>query len=206
MANAGHISSIAKYYNSDYDKKRIIKALYDNESIDKIIATDFVNTLSNIVDIIIKQEIKENENQKKLAENKARLEVDRQKRLLEDFLYKSLVNIIEHKGIEILNDYNYCKAYLKDMAKGDYIDKITSISEMLKNKYQDINLKKRIFKVQKEKLLEKIYNDHSKDHNLTASDKVTLSILIDVITSIEKKQSDKDGNNWINNLFKFSRK
>jgi len=64
MANTGYISSIAKGYNSNDEKERIIHTLYDNESIDRLIAGDFVNTLSYIVDTIIKQEKKESENQK----------------------------------------------------------------------------------------------------------------------------------------------
>ena len=181
MANTGYISSIAKGYNSNDEKERIIHTLYDNESIDRLIAGDFVNTLSYIVDTIIKQEKKESENQKKLAENKAKLEFTRQQQLLEDFLYKSLFNIIKYKGIEILNNYNYCRAYLKDMANGDYIEEITKFSLLLKNKIHYHTLKKRFKKLNKTNLLEKVIIEYRKYFILEDNDNVLVDILINVI-------------------------
>jgi hypothetical protein len=181
IANAGYISSIAKCYNSNDEKERIINALYDYESIDKIIAGDFVNTLSNIVDIAMKAEKQKNENCKKLSEEKAKQEFAKEKQLLEDFLYKSLVNIIKYKGIEILSDYNYCRAYLKDMANGDYIEQITTFSLLLKNEIHYLILKKRFIKLNKTNLLEKVIIEYRKLFVLEDNDTLLVGILINAI-------------------------
>jgi len=207
IANTGYISSIARCYNSNDDKERIINTLYDNESIDKQIASDFVNTFSNIVDIIIKQEKKESENQKKIAENKAKLEFTRQQQLLEEFLYKSLFNIIKYKGIEILNNYNYCRAYLKDMANGDYIEQITKFSLLLKNEIHYHILKKRFIKPNKTDLLKRVIIEYRKYFILENNNTVLVDILINVIkATLSVTNHEKGGKNWISNLFRFSRK
>jgi len=207
MANTGYIMKIAKYYNSNDEKERIINALYDDESIDKLIASDFVNILSNIVDNIKRQEIKENESRKKEAEDKTKLEITRQKQFLRDFLYNFLVKIIKYKGIEALDDYNYCRAYLKDMANGDYIDIITNFSLLLKNKIHYFIIKKRFLKPQKNNLLEKVIIEYRKYFVLEDDDILLVDILINAVHAVLLDiPNKKGGKNWINNLFRFSRK
>ena len=207
MADTGYILKIAKYYNCNDEKERIINALYDDESIDKLIATDFVNALSNVIDIMIKQEIKENDNQKKLSEDNAKLVFTKQKQYLEEFFYKFIVNIIKYKGIEALNDYNYCRAYLKDMANGDYIEQITIFSQLLKNEIHYHILKKHFIKLNKNNLLEKVIMEHRKHFVLEDNDIVLVDILINAIeTALSGTHIEKGGRNWISNLFKFSRK
>jgi len=200
IANSGYIARIAKYHNSNEKKETIINTLYEDESIDKYIAADYVEKISKIIENVIIYEKEQEEKNRKTAEEKAKNEKNKEKQHLEKIISNSLENIIKYKGLDTLNNYDYCRAYMKDMANGDYIDQITSISVMLENNIHGIIMKKRLFKNNKADLIKNIKKNYQ---NINDDDNLLLSVLIEVINSSSKGKGEKK---WINNLFKFSSK
>ena len=180
LANAGYLSSIAK----DCDKNdKIISDLYEDESIDKDKATDFVESLSRLFNTIKQEEKNIIEYNKKVAKEKEKMEQIKEQRHMEELLFVSLTNILKSKGIEILKNYNYCRAILKDMARGDYIDEITKISLLLKNNIHRAILKKRFYKISDDDLLSKITRDYIEICSLKNEDNILIAILYNAIKS-----------------------
>jgi hypothetical protein len=122
-------------------------------------------------------------------------------------LEDSFVKIIKSYGIEILNNYDFCRAVLKDMANGDYIDEITMISILLKNNIQKKIRKKEIFKVKKEVLVAKLSQDFEKINNYNIDAKLMIALIISAIDKAGEKDKPEGGiRKWTANFFKYLEK
>jgi type III secretory pathway component EscU len=59
------------------------------------------------------------------------------KQKVHETLKSALIKIIKLKGLQILDNVAFCRAMLKDMAKGEFVDEITLIVSLLEKKYKN---------------------------------------------------------------------
>jgi hypothetical protein len=203
IARAGYISNIVK---SNRSKEIILRQLHEDESIDKEIAMQLVNDLFDVISQVKLKEaaiVGENKKNAIIAEN---LERELKEQKLHDVLDISLKKIINSYGYEILNDYNTCRALLKDMANGDFVDEITVISLLFeKNIQKDKRLNRRLFRKSMEGLSMIYFEKYFKNYNADIDIKLIIHIVIKNIFEI-KSTNEGSVKKWIANSFGFLKK
>jgi hypothetical protein len=207
ISNAGYISSLAKMKNINNEKERIAKCLYDDESIDKNIASEAVDLLSNVIKYACDKEMAYDEEMKKQAIIKNAQEKSTEFVKMKDVLENSFTKIIKSYGIGILNNFNFCRALLKDMAQGNYVDEIMLISLLLKKQIQKKILKPRVFKIKADALIFKLSNNYMDIHNLGVDTKIIIELIVNAIdNSVGLNTTEGGKKEWATNFFGFLKK
>jgi hypothetical protein len=94
--------------------------LHKEESIDLDVATDLSKTLFSVIQKAKKQEVEKikKENDEIIHRNGQERAIVKQK--MHETLESALIKIIRSQGVQILDNAAFCRAMLKDMAKGEY--------------------------------------------------------------------------------------
>jgi hypothetical protein len=206
ISNAGYIASLARLDNTVNGKERIINCLYDDESIDKEIAFEVADII--IQAIIYAKEIEKSYNEE--LQKQAALKESQDKATviikMRDILETSFSKIIKSYGIEVLDNYNFCRAILKDMAQGNYVDEITLISSLLEKRIQKDILKPRLFKIRNDALILKLSERYADTHNFGVDTKTIIELIIAVVDkAIGQSKTEGGIKSWTTNLFKSSK-
>jgi hypothetical protein len=204
ISNAGYIASLAKSNNATAEKERIINCLYDDESIDKNIASEVFELLYNAIKYAKEKEMAYNE--EVIRQVAAQNIQERTTELLrmKDILEVSFLKIIKSYGINILDNFNFCRAILKDMAQGNYVDEITLISLLLEKKIQKIICKPRIIKINNESLVLKLLKYFDGINSFGVDTKAIIALIVNTINNAEKTINSEEGKKkWTTKLFGF---
>jgi hypothetical protein len=125
---------------------------------------------------------------------------------MRDILETSFSKIIKSYGIEVLDNYNFCRAILKDMAQGNYVDEITLISSLLEKRIQKEILKPRLFKIRNDALIQKLSEKYTDTHSFRVDTKTIIELIIAAVDKAIGQGKIEGGiKSWTTNLFKFSK-
>ena len=208
ISNAGYIASLAKKINADEKEgERVIKCLYDDESIDKNVAAEAVALLSEVIKYARDKEAIYTEELNKQAEIRETQEKETEVTRMKEILEVSLSKLIKSYGIDVLDNFNFCRAVLKDMSQGNYVDEITLISLLLKKRIQNKISKPALFKVKTKVLVIKLSNTYADINNFGVDTKLIIELIVNAIdksVGLNKPEGGKSG--WIRNFLKFSKK
>jgi hypothetical protein len=213
ISNAGYIASLTKKTNvnekevDEKEKERVIQCLYDDESIDKNTASEVLALLSEAIKYAWDKEAACAEELKKQAEIKETQERTNEDIRMKDVLGVSLSRLIKSYGINILDNFNFCRAILKDMSQGNYVDEITLISFLFEKRIQNKILKPKLFKVKTKNLVIKLVSIYADTHNFGVDPKMVIELIVDVINKsaeLNKHEGNKSG--WMRNFIRFSKK
>ncbi|MDR1895301.1 MAG: hypothetical protein LBR10_00740 [Prevotellaceae bacterium] len=207
VAKAGYVANIAKS-NKVKNKEIINRQLHEDESIDKKIVEQLVDSLFDVINQAKIREANIMDEIKKdavIAEQKER-ELKHQK--MHEVLEEALKKILKSYGLNVLDDYDLCRALLKDMANGDYVEEITVISILLKRKiHSDKHIKRNVLKKSMEELSVLLSNIYWNDANTDIDVKSLIMIIIKNILELEiYTKNDAGSKKWIINFFKLLKK
>jgi hypothetical protein len=161
LSDLGYVSCIVKKDNTPEEVNILSDELQNDECMDSVAAREVTEALFLVINEAKEQERvlhEERKKQVKLLEYQEKIIAEQKKR---DNLETILLKFIRIFGVGMLDKPDFCRAWLKDMAMGDYVDEITVLSMIVNIKMRKKILRSLKFNRKKENLVNQLEQEYN---------------------------------------------
>ncbi|MDR0749784.1 MAG: hypothetical protein LBF62_09470 [Tannerellaceae bacterium] len=200
LSNFGYVSKIAKENNnSENIVNTLSRQLNEDECIDKDIAREVTEALILVIGEAKEHEkirLEERRKQAKIEEHQEHIVTEQKK---QNSLEIILSKLLKSYGVNALDNPDFCRAWLKDIAMGDYIDEITVLSMILNAKAHRKILKRQIFRQERENMVKQLEQEYRITHEYASMpiyiehSNLVFNVLISVLEQMKNTDKQKDG-------------